>query len=99
MSELSAEHFEQVSNVPRGPVHVVVNLSFSDRRRLSMDDNLLDDEAHAGEPLPARRVFPDCFLIDFVHSGEEIKFNLAIGSKQHGQIFLTLRVNKFYQIL
>ena len=82
MSELSAEHFEQVSNVPRGPVHVVVNLSFSDRRRLSMDDNLLDDEAHAGEPLPARRVFPDCFFVDFVHSGEEVKFNLAIGWKQ-----------------
>ncbi len=44
--------------------------TFSNRRRLSMHDNLLDDEPHAREPLAPGRVAPDGLLIDLVHPGK-----------------------------
>ena len=73
MREFTAEDFQEVSHVPRRPVHVVVNLTLADRGRLAVDDDLLDDETHPGKPLAARRVFPNRLLVDFVDSENLIK--------------------------
>ena len=73
MSELAAEDFQQVPDVPRGPVHVVVNLTLADRGRFSVDDDLLDDETHSGKALAARRVFPNRLFVNLVNSEKENK--------------------------
>ena len=68
MGELSAEDLKQVPDIPRGSVHVVVNLSFPDWRRLPVDHDLLDDEPHPGEALAARRILPNGLFVNFVDS-------------------------------
>ena len=51
MGELPAEDLEEVADVPRGAVHVVVDLALPHGRGLAVHDDLLDDEPHAGEAL------------------------------------------------
>jgi hypothetical protein len=68
VGELTTENFQQVPDVPGGPVHVVVDLALADWCRFPVNDNLLDDEPHAGKALTARRIFPNRLFVNFVDS-------------------------------
>ena len=69
VGELSAEDFEQVSDVPWGSIHVVMDLPLADGGRLAVHDDLFDYEPHSGETLPTWGIFPDCFFVNFMNSG------------------------------
>ena len=71
MGELTTENFQQVPDVPGGPVHVVVDLALADWCRFPVNDNLLDDEPHAGKALTARRIFPNRLFVNFMDSGKK----------------------------
>ena len=72
---LAAEDLQQVAHIPAGAKHVVVHLVLARLRGLAMNDDLLDDEAHAGkaarlEGVPPHGVVVD--LVDAVNQADEI---------------------------
>ena len=59
--------YQEVPDIPGRPEHIIVDLALPDWRRLPVDYNLLDDEAHLCESTLVHGVPPNCVFIDFVN--------------------------------